>query len=270
MARGASMWRENWVAIGASALAHAGVIGAALGVGWLGPPAETPPIEVEIVFVAPDSAPSTPAVPDAAPAEPLAGPSQSPAAPPIEDAPAMKGAANDARPAVRAARVPREARRTVRQAVRTAAPAAVQAAAEPQSQAAAAISLGTTSPMDPAATGGETLGAATGPGVALSAPPWQAAPPPGPSTPPAYGGNPAPAYPAAARRRGQQGQVVLRAEVQADGRPARVEVVRSSGYALLDEAALASVGDWRFAPAETDGKPSAGAVEVPITFKLVD
>jgi protein TonB len=63
---------------------------------------------------------------------------------------------------------------------------------------------------------------------------------------------------------------VVRAEVAADGRAARVEVMRSSGYAALDDAALASVSQWRFAPAEIDGVPSAGAIEVPITFRLVD
>ena len=39
---------------------------------------------------------------------------------------------------------------------------------------------------------------------------------------------------------------------------------------LVRDGDKVAMSRWRFAPAETDGKPSAGAVEVPITFKLVD
>jgi len=80
--------------------------------------------------------------------------------------------------------------------------------------------------------------------------------------------NPKPPYPLAARRRGIEGQVLLRARVQEDGRCAQVETKQSSGYAMLDSAALETVKKWRFAPATLSGTPVASWVEVPITFRL--
>ena len=83
-------------------------------------------------------------------------------------------------------------------------------------------------------------------------------------------GNPRPDYPAAARRHGLQGKVVLRVEVSAEGRAQSVEVKVSSGHSILDEAALDAVRRWRFNPASQNGNPVAGAAEVPIEFRLVD
>lgn len=80
--------------------------------------------------------------------------------------------------------------------------------------------------------------------------------------------NPKPPYPLAARRQGAEGRVVLRALVLEDGRCAEVRIVRSSGYALLDESALATVRRWRFLPATRAGTPVAASVDVPISFRL--
>lgn len=80
--------------------------------------------------------------------------------------------------------------------------------------------------------------------------------------------NPKPPYPLAARRQGAEGRVVLRARVLEDGRCAEVRIVRSSGYALLDESALATVRRWRFVPATRAGTPVAASVDVPISFRL--
>jgi protein TonB len=77
-----------------------------------------------------------------------------------------------------------------------------------------------------------------------------------------------PDYPAEARRRGLQGQALLRVEISAAGTPADVQLVTSSGYSILDQAALAAVKEWRFAPATVDGKPVSGAVEIPVRFRL--
>jgi len=80
--------------------------------------------------------------------------------------------------------------------------------------------------------------------------------------------NPKPPYPLAARRQGAEGRVVLRAQVLEDGRCAEARIVRSSGHALLDESALATVRRWRFVPATRAGTPVASWVEVPIAFRL--
>lgn len=79
---------------------------------------------------------------------------------------------------------------------------------------------------------------------------------------------PAPDYPWSARRRGAEGRVVLRLEVDADGRPIEVELVHSSGHDALDQAALTAIRHWRLRPATADGVPVAGRVVVPIVFKL--
>jgi protein TonB len=80
--------------------------------------------------------------------------------------------------------------------------------------------------------------------------------------------NPKPPYPLAARRQGAEGRVVLRARVLEDGRCAEVRIVRSSGHALLDESALATVRRWNFVPATRAGKAVSSWVEVPIYFQL--
>lgn len=82
--------------------------------------------------------------------------------------------------------------------------------------------------------------------------------------------NPLPRYPTAARRRGVEGTVTLAVRVSADGLPRAVEVARSSGSALLDEAALEAVRRWRFRPARRGAEAVEGRVNVPITFRLVE
>lgn len=84
----------------------------------------------------------------------------------------------------------------------------------------------------------------------------------------AYLNNPPPAYPLAARRRGMEGRVMVRAEVLADGTCSRVELKQGSGYEPLDQAALEAVRKWRFIPAKKGSQAVTAWVEVPITFKL--
>jgi protein TonB len=88
------------------------------------------------------------------------------------------------------------------------------------------------------------------------------------SRPPGYGDRAEPEYPALAVRRGYEGTTLLRVRVLEDGRVAVVEVKESSGYRILDEAALRAVRPWRFTPALMAGKPVASWVLVPIAFKL--
>jgi protein TonB len=77
-----------------------------------------------------------------------------------------------------------------------------------------------------------------------------------------------PHYPAAARRRGQAGLVVILVRVRADGSVESATVAASSGYALLDRAAREAVEDWRFRAAHQAGLSQAGEVEIPIRFRL--
>lgn len=84
----------------------------------------------------------------------------------------------------------------------------------------------------------------------------------------AYLNNPKPAYPPLARRLGEQGQVLLRAYVSADGRPEQIELRRSSGSARLDAAAQETVRRWRFVPARRGDAAIAAWVLIPINFRL--
>lgn len=84
----------------------------------------------------------------------------------------------------------------------------------------------------------------------------------------AYLSNPPPAYPLAARRRGVEGTVLVRAEVAAGGECLRAELKKSSGAEVLDQAALEAVKKWRFVPAKRGSQAVVAWVEVPITFKL--
>jgi len=85
---------------------------------------------------------------------------------------------------------------------------------------------------------------------------------------PRYRENRPPAYPGAARQRGYEGDVLIAAEVRADGRIGAVRVKRSSGYASLDDSALEAVTSWRFEPARRMGAVVDAWVEIPIRFKL--
>lgn len=80
--------------------------------------------------------------------------------------------------------------------------------------------------------------------------------------------NPAPSYPASARRRGQEGRVLLQVEVLANGNAGSVTLEKSSGIDSLDAAALDTVRRWRFRPARKNGQPVAATVQIPIRFAL--
>ncbi len=87
----------------------------------------------------------------------------------------------------------------------------------------------------------------------------------------AYGQNPGPSYPIEARRRAEQGTVLLRIEVGADGSVERVEVAQSSGFDSLDESAVETVRTrWRFVAARRDGLAVESWCMVPIRFALTE
>jgi len=91
-----------------------------------------------------------------------------------------------------------------------------------------------------------------------------------PTSTAAYLRNPKPSYPPLAQRRGMQGVVLLLVEVSAKGYPTTVKVKKTSGFILLDKAALKAVRSWRFAPAKRGSVPVTASVEVPIRFTLND
>jgi protein TonB len=80
--------------------------------------------------------------------------------------------------------------------------------------------------------------------------------------------NPKPVYPAMSRRLGEEGKVVLRVRVSAQGLSLSVEVTKSSGFLRLDDAARAAVERWRFVPARQGNEPIEASVLVPLNFTL--
>jgi protein TonB len=85
---------------------------------------------------------------------------------------------------------------------------------------------------------------------------------------PKYKENPLPLYPNMARRRGYEGRTLLRVEVLESGKVGRIEIATSSGFDVLDRAALASVKDWTFLPGTENGNNMKQWVMVPIKFSL--
>ena len=109
-------------------------------------------------------------------------------------------------------------------------------------------------------------GSSTKPGLDLTTTPAQ----PLVKAQPDYLKNPDPPYPPTALRRHQEGQVQLAVKVSAQGRAENVEVKKSSGFPLLDEAALKAVRDWEFEPAKIGLFTVESEIEVPVRFKLTE
>lgn len=84
----------------------------------------------------------------------------------------------------------------------------------------------------------------------------------------AYLQNPAPEYPAQAKRRNMEGTVMLDVVVSQVGAARSVYIAESSGFALLDESAKNAVSRWKFVPAKRGGETVEARVMVPIEFRL--
>jgi len=76
-----------------------------------------------------------------------------------------------------------------------------------------------------------------------------------------------PRYPAAARRAGVEGRVVVRGIVRHDGTIDNVEIIRDLPYGLGDSARQA-VSRWRFRPATFNGEPIDVYYTVTVNFRL--
>jgi protein TonB len=77
---------------------------------------------------------------------------------------------------------------------------------------------------------------------------------------------PQPLYPALARQARIQGNVVLHAIIDKDGRVGQLEVV--SGHPLLVQAALDAVKQWRYQPTQLNGDPVEVDTTITVSFVL--
>ncbi len=77
-----------------------------------------------------------------------------------------------------------------------------------------------------------------------------------------------PRYPDIARRNGWEGRCIVRVRVSSSGRVLSVSIQQSSGYGVLDQAALQTVRGWKFHARKSGGSTVDGTVEVPVNFSL--
>lgn len=79
-----------------------------------------------------------------------------------------------------------------------------------------------------------------------------------------------PSYPQSARQSGLEGTVVLKVQILETGRAGNISISRSSGHEILDDAAVAALREWRFAPAKDrdSGLVISCYTTLPISFRL--
>ena len=87
-------------------------------------------------------------------------------------------------------------------------------------------------------------------------------------TKPSLVGHQPPRYPAQMRKRGIEGKVRLKVLISKQGRVKEVEVMSSSGYQKLDQAAREAVLKWQFDAAKYQSDQVHSWVLIPIRFKL--
>ncbi|MEK6750299.1 MAG: energy transducer TonB [Pseudomonadota bacterium] len=83
-----------------------------------------------------------------------------------------------------------------------------------------------------------------------------------------YTAAPDSAYPARAKRLRQQGVVIVRTTIDASGHIEFAHVLTSSGYTILDEAALAYVRTIPFIPARQGAHAITSQADIPVRFSL--
>lgn len=79
---------------------------------------------------------------------------------------------------------------------------------------------------------------------------------------------PPPSYPASAFENNQSGEVVLRVDVDAQGRVSDVRVLSATNPGVFDAVSIAAARQWTYRPAMRDGKAVAAAVRIPVNFAL--
>lgn len=88
------------------------------------------------------------------------------------------------------------------------------------------------------------------------------------TTLPKFGDNRPPNYPQTAVLNGWEGTVLLRVHLSADGAVTNVEVLDSSGFTVLDGAAINAVKSWTANPARRNGIAVATSIRLPVKFRL--
>ncbi len=86
---------------------------------------------------------------------------------------------------------------------------------------------------------------------------------------PTFKARPTPvSYPRLAKRRGQQGKVLIEVWIDDQGKQIKQFIVDSSGFSTLDSAALTAISNWKFDVSTNRGHAIAHRVQIPVNFKL--
>ncbi|MBW3517177.1 energy transducer TonB [Shewanella sp. NKUCC01_JLK] len=75
-------------------------------------------------------------------------------------------------------------------------------------------------------------------------------------------------YPKMAKRLRQQGVTLLKVKVSEHGECQQVDLLTSSGFDLLDRAAIDSAKNWLFESAQSNGEKVSAWVEIPVHFSI--
>jgi TonB family protein len=82
--------------------------------------------------------------------------------------------------------------------------------------------------------------------------------------------NPHPEYPMIARKKGWQGRLLLNVRVSENGDVISVNVLKTSGFEILDKTSIETIKIWKFTPARIGGKNVEDYLNIPVSFKLVN
>lgn len=77
-----------------------------------------------------------------------------------------------------------------------------------------------------------------------------------------------PNYPTIAAARAEEGPVTVLIHISAEGLARDVDILESSGFPLLDQAAVDAARSWRFLPAVKDGQPVPFDMPLRMVFQL--
>lgn len=75
-------------------------------------------------------------------------------------------------------------------------------------------------------------------------------------------------YPRAAKKRNIEGTVILELFIAPDGSTTRCIISQSSGFSILDKAALKAAKSWKFTAGSLNGVKTGMLVKVPVMYKL--
>jgi len=82
--------------------------------------------------------------------------------------------------------------------------------------------------------------------------------------------NPHPEYPLIARKKGWQGKLLLNVLVGKNGEVIDINIVKTSGFEILDKTSIETVKNWKFIPARIGKKRIEDNLNIPVSFKLIN